>query len=86
MRSREYLYKRFLALPPPCIERFHFVNNVFAIGCITKLIKAAICEFEGRKEMFYLTTHSTHSLTVIWRQAYGKGPLRQRERKPAAAT
>ena len=24
---------------------------------------------EGRKEMFYLTTHST--FTVIWRQTYG---------------
>ena len=31
---------------------------------------------EGRKEMFYLTTHSTHFIYVIWRQAYGKGPLR----------
>ena len=40
-----------------------------------------------RKEMFYLTTHSTLFLfTVIWRRAYGKGPLRKRERKPAAAT
>ena len=28
---------------------------------------------EGRKEMFYLTTHSTHFITVIWRQTYGKG-------------
>ena len=24
--------------------------------------------------------------TVIWRQTYGKGPFRERERKPAAAT
>ena len=29
----------------------------------------------SRKEMFYLTTHSTHFNTVIWRQTYGKGPL-----------
>ena len=34
--------------------------------------------------MFYLTTHSTHLFTVIWRQTYGKGPFRERERKPAA--
>ena len=27
-----------------------------------------------RKEMFYLTTHSTHLITVIWRHTYGKGP------------
>ena len=28
---------------------------------------------EGRKEMFYLTTRSTHFLfTVIWRRTYGK--------------
>ena len=32
---------------------------------------------EGRKEMFYLTMHSTHFLfTVIWRRTYGKGPFR----------
>ena len=36
--------------------------------------------------MFYLTTHSTHLVTVIWRRTYGKGPFRKRERKPAAAT
>ena len=30
-----------------------------------------------RKEMFYLTTHSTHFLfTVIWRLTYGKEPFR----------
>ena len=42
--------------------------------------------FEGRKEMFYLTTHSTPLVNVIWRRTYGKGPFRYRERKPAAAT
>ena len=32
---------------------------------------------EGRKEMFYLTTHSTHFIcTIIWRRTYGKGPFR----------
>ena len=35
-----------------------------------------IAECEGRKEVFYLTTHSTHLFTVIWRQTYGKGLLR----------
>ena len=34
------------------------------------------CMKEGRKEMFYLTTHSTLLFTVMWRQTYGKGPLR----------
>ena len=34
--------------------------------------------------MFYLMTHSSHFLTIIWRQTYGKGPLTQQERKPAA--
>ena len=34
---------------------------------------------EGRKEMFYLMMYSTHfSYTT---QTYGKGPLRQLERK-----
>ena len=33
---------------------------------------------EGRKEMFYLTSHSTHliNMAVIWRRVYGKGPFR----------
>ena len=30
----------------------------------------------GRKEVFYLMPHSTHFVTVIWRQTYGKGPFR----------
>ena len=42
---------------------------------------------EGRKEMFYLTTHSTHFVfTVILRQTYGKEPLSWGERNSAAAT
>ena len=36
--------------------------------------------------MIYLTTHKTHLFTVIWLHTYGKGPFRERERKPAAAT
>ena len=31
---------------------------------------------EGRKEMFYLTTHQHILFTVIWHQTYGKGPFR----------
>ena len=31
---------------------------------------------EGRMEMFYLMTHTTHLFTVIWHQTYGKGPNR----------
>ena len=39
------------------------------VGCSSRAIR--------RKEMFCLTTHSTHFLfMVIWRQTYGKGPLR----------
>ena len=34
--------------------------------------------------MFYLTTHSTYFICGY--MAYGKGPLKWRERKPAAAT
>ena len=43
------------------------------------------CEWqEGRKEMFYLTMHSTH---FLWLFGLGcKGPFRQRERKSAATT
>ena len=41
---------------------------------------------EGRKEMFYLTTHSTHFIYGYMVEAYGKGPMRKRERNPATAT
>ena len=34
------------------------------------------CEPTGRKEMFYLTTHSTHFIYGYLRQTYGKGPFR----------
>ena len=39
---------------------------------------------EGKKEMFYLMTHSTHFNDTL--TTYGKGPFRLGERKPAAAT
>ena len=40
-----------------------------------------------RKEMFLFNDAlNTFLCTVIWRQAYGKGPLQKREKKPAAAT
>ena len=29
----------------------------------------------GRKEMFYLTMHSTHLITVIWCRTYSKGTI-----------
>ena len=41
---------------------------------------------ERRNEMIYLMTHSTHFIYDYIGQTYGKGPLRERERKPAAAT
>ena len=40
----------------------------------------------GRKEILYLRRTQHILFTVIWRQTYGKGPLRQLERKPATAT
>ena len=40
---------------------------------------------EGRKEMFYLTMHSTHFLfTVIWHQTYGKELVLLSDRKVRA--
>ena len=33
------------------------------------------CDLEGRKEMFYLTTQSTHFNMVIWCKTYGKEPF-----------
>ena len=35
--------------------------------------KNRACEHKGRKEMFYLTTHSTY---FNYGYTYGKGPLR----------
>ena len=31
---------------------------------------------QSKLQVFYLTTHSTHLVTVIWRQTYGKGPFK----------
>ena len=39
----------------------------------------------GKKEMFYLSTHSTH-FTVIWFGTYGKGSFIYIERKIVIAT
>ena len=36
--------------------------------------------------MFYLMTHSTHFIYGYMASEIGKGPPKQRERKPAAAT
>ena len=30
---------------------------------------------ERRKEMFYLMTHSTHFIYIIWRQTYGRSEM-----------
>ena len=54
---------------------YHLVNI-----CKTNVLHStsqnslAISE-EGRKEIFYLTTHSIHFIIVIWHQTYGRGPL-----------
>ena len=40
--------------------------------------RCSLKEKEGRKEMIYLTTHSTHFKMVIWCQTYGIGPLSKR--------
>ena len=46
----------------------------------TTVKAGAVCTKDAdcgeRKEMFYLTTHSTHLVTVIWRRTYGKRPPR----------
>ena len=42
---------------------------------IMKLNVRTLKSQEGRKEMFYLTTHSTHFIYDIWRQTYGRGQL-----------
>ena len=42
-------------------------------------IRIFVCMYismKGRKEMFYLTTTQHILFMAIWRQAYGKGPLR----------
>ena len=46
------------------------------------------CDLYGRKEgnVLFNNALNTFLCTVIWHQTDGKGPLRQRERKPAATT
>ena len=40
-----------------------------------------LLSIKERKGHFYLATHSTHFITVIWHQTYGKGPLSERENR-----
>ena len=61
---------------------FRLSGNVGCFHVLSSLIYIDYHRFihhklwkEGRK-CFYLTTHSTHLVTVIWRRTYGKGPFR----------
>ena len=49
-----------------------FCYSVFQQGLNLIILYISL---EG-KEMFYLTTHSTHFIIIIWHWTYGKGPLR----------
>ena len=49
--------------PSCCLHKTTFAFAKEEIGC-------------ELKEVFCLTTHSTHLVTVIWRRTYGKGPFR----------
>ena len=42
-------------------------------------------DLNRKADQLFLATHSTFIFTVICRQIYGKGLLRSREAKPAAA-
>ena len=44
------------------------------LSCNVEFISIVVCKIA--KEGFYLTTHSTHLVVVIWRRTYGKGPFR----------
>ena len=53
-------------------------THIYIYICVCVCARARACIHEcRRKEMFYLTTHTTHFLTVIWRRTYGKRPLSQ---------
>ena len=68
-----------------CFPNIHRIQeiNVYNI-CMGVLI---FNDLEGRKEMFYLTTHSTHFIySYMASDIYKKITQIARERKPVAAT
>ena len=58
----------------PVVGGFFGWLRFFCVFCFSLFVCLFVFYKEGRrKEMFYLTTQL---FTVIWRQPYGKGPLR----------
>ena len=54
---------------------------------VIQIIQHSPIRMEGRKVyVLFNDALNTFYFTVIWRQTYGKGPFRERERKAAAAT
>ena len=45
-------------------------------GLLFHLAARVLLYASGRKEMFYLTTHSTHFILRLYGVGHGKGPLR----------
>ena len=52
------------------------ICNHFPVEFVVNLKGTAMDRYIERKEMFYLTTHSTHFITVIWRRSCSEGPFR----------
>ena len=50
------------------------LGNMF--GMVQLIMNFIVKPALGRKEMFYITEHSTHFFTVIWCHTYGKGAFR----------
>ena len=55
-----------------CFYCIFLFQEIFVVSTVHKCITS---EYR-RKEGFYLTTHSTHLVMVIWRRTYGKVPFR----------
>ena len=51
-------------------------GNLLIIDIKIRDFRFTLVNVPNRKEVFYLTMHSTHLVTVIWRRTYGKGPFR----------
>ena len=88
LAARVILYASFHRQDNPYHDHVHLTKTFvkrFTPGkgdsLILRLNKTKIAEnnihlWGLRKDMFYLTTHSTHFIYVIWRHTYGNGPLR----------
>ena len=74
MAANQIIKKRIIKKVLTHVKMF-FTNNFITVIAIRE--KKAMSQLQGRKEVFYLMTHSTHYIYGYMASAYGKGKERK---------